>query len=468
MMSDKLSLTELQLIIRDSLYTALPGFYWVTAEIADIRENYAGHCYLELVEKHPDEVNLRSKARAVIWSNRYRFIEHLFEQVTGESLRPGLKVLVHIKIEYHEIYGLSLVINDIDPAFTLGEMAVRRQQIIRKLEEDGVISMNRDLEFPILPKRIAIISSKNAAGLTDFLKHLSSNSFGYRFNTAFFESAMQGTDTETDIISALNRISEHPGLFDVVVIVRGGGSQSDLSWFDNYNIAYHITQFPLPVITGIGHEKDLSVTDLVSHRSEKTPTAVADFLINTMSATEEHFLGIYNQISELSLAIIDESKTRLDSGRMRLIPVARMKLNSEKDRLSGRMIRLINTGKDFLVREEITPANHTSRLISTVRTFTGNLLSNLGKMEAAIFNGSLTLNRHKEKEINSLNNSLNLLSPVNVLKRGYTITTLNGKILTSSEMVNNDDQIDTLFSDGKVSSRVTEARQINRGRTLKK
>jgi exodeoxyribonuclease VII large subunit len=323
-MNDKLSLTELQLIIRDSLYIAHPGLYWVTAEISDIRENFTGHCYLELVEKLPDDVNLRSKVRAVIWSNRYRFIKRLFEDATGESLKSGLKVLVHIKIEYHEVYGLSLVINDIDPAFTLGEMAVKRQQIIRKLEKDGVFFMNKELLFPILPKRIAVISSKNAAGFTDFLKHLGSNSFGYKFHVALFEAAMQGTETESGIISALNRISENIEHFDLVVIVRGGGSQSDLSWFDNYNIAYHVTQFPLPVVTGIGHEKDMSVTDMVANRSEKTPTAVADFLIATMAGTEENLLNIYNAISALSLSMIEEVRTVVDANRLKLISLASM------------------------------------------------------------------------------------------------------------------------------------------------
>ena len=463
-MNDKLSLTELQLIIRDSLYMALPGLYWVTAEISDIKENFAGHCYLELVEKHPDDVNLRSKVRAVIWSNRYRFIKRLFEDVTGESLRPGLKVLVHIKIEYHEIYGLSLVISDIDPAFTMGEMAIRRQQIIRKLEEDGVISMNRDLQFPILPNRIAVISSKNAAGLTDFLKHLNSNSFGYKFHVALFEAAMQGSDTESSIISALDRISEQLALFDIVVIVRGGGSQSDLSWFDNYNIAYHVTQFPLPVITGIGHEKDMSVIDLVAHRSEKTPTAVADLLITAMAETEEHLISLFKEISSLSLTLIAESGTMIESGRIKLISLASIKLNSERERLSGRMIRLINRGKDFIVRAGITPANSSSRLKSVVRNFTGNKRSDLVNTELSLIKNALAYTRQKENELSSLNNSLNLLSPLNVLKRGYTITSKNGKMLTSSELVKNGDPIDTLFSDGTIRSTVTRSQGNDNGK----
>jgi len=275
-MNEKLSLTELQLIIKDSLYLALPDMYWVVAEISEIKENYNGHCYLELVEKHPDEISIRSRVKAVIWSSRYRFIKSFFENSAGESLRDGLKILIRVKIEYHEIYGLSLVINDIDPAFTIGEMALKRQQILKKLEDEGVITMNRDLDFPVVPQRIAVISSANAAGYTDFMKHLKENSFGYVFYTALIETPMQGRETESGLIKALERIASHLDKFDLAVIIRGGGSQTDLSWFDNYNIAYYITQFPLPVITGIGHEKDLSVTDIVAHRSLKTPTAVAD------------------------------------------------------------------------------------------------------------------------------------------------------------------------------------------------
>ena len=272
-MDGKLTLTELQLIIKDSLYMALPDMYWVIAEISEIRENYNGHCYMELVEKHPDEISIRSRVKAVIWSSRYRFIKSFFENSTRESLREGIKILVRAKIDYHEIYGLSLVINDIDPAFTIGEMALKRQMILKKLEEEGVLTMNKELDFPLVPQRIAIISSSNAAGYTDFMKHLTGNSFGYVFYTALFETPMQGSETEAGVIRALEKIAGHPEKFDLAVIIRGGGSQTDLSWFDNYNIAFYITQFPLPVITGIGHEKDLSVADIVAYRSLKTPTA---------------------------------------------------------------------------------------------------------------------------------------------------------------------------------------------------
>ncbi|OFY63226.1 MAG: exodeoxyribonuclease VII large subunit, partial [Bacteroidetes bacterium RBG_13_42_15] len=367
-MDGKLTLTELQLIIKDSLYMALPDMYWVIAEISEIRENYNGHCYMELVEKHPDEISIRSRVKAVIWSSRYRFIKSFFENSTRESLREGIKILVRAKIDYHEIYGLSLVINDIDPAFTIGEMALKRQMILKKLEEEGVLTMNKELDFPLVPQRIAIISSSNAAGYTDFMKHLTGNSFGYVFYTALFETPMQGSETEAGVIRALEKIADHPEKFDLAVIIRGGGSQTDLSWFDNYNIAFYITQFPLPVITGIGHEKDLSVADIVAYRSLKTPTAVADFLIECMNNAEISLIEMSKKIIEKSRFILEESKIHIDSSRLKLIPVARMLISEFKEELSGILIDMINTGKEYIMRAGLLPVNHKSRLISGARS----------------------------------------------------------------------------------------------------
>jgi exodeoxyribonuclease VII large subunit len=409
-MNDKLSLTELQLVIRDSLYAALPGMYWVTAEISEIRENYSGHCYLELVEKHPDDVNVRAKIKGVIWSNRYRFIRALFESVTGDSLKAGQKILVRAKLEYHEIYGISLVINDIDPAFTMGELAIKRQQIIRKLEEEGVFTMNKELEMNPVPRRIAVISSRNAAGYTDFITHLTGNKYGYAFSVALFEAAMQGNDTEQSVIDALNRISEKINLFDTVVIIRGGGSQTDLSWFDNYNIAFHVTQFPLPVITGIGHEKDLSVTDLVSWRSEKTPTAVADFLTGSLVSFEENIIEMASEIISYSSEIIGMGRTQLETARSRLIPLARMMVTSEKARLSE-MIRGMR-----------------SAIRSTIKE-----------------NGTY---------IENISASVSLLDPQKILRRGYTITSVNGIIVKTMTLLEEDDIIDTRFADGSVKSKI--------------
>lgn len=409
-MNEKLSLTELQLVIRDSLYLALPGFYWITAEISELKENYAGHCYLELIEKQSDEKNVKARARAVAWSNRYRFLSTFFRDATGESLSAGMKILVRIKVEYHELYGLSLVVSDIDPAYTIGEMALKRQMIIRRLEEEGVISMNRDLDFPLLPQRIAVISSVNAAGYRDFISQLKGNNYKYVFYTALFEAVMQGTETEQSVISALDRISEHTGLFDVVAIIRGGGSQSDLSWFDNYNLAFHVTQFPLPVITGIGHEKDLSVTDLVASRALKTPTAVADFLIEKAVDAEAGLNEMILQITELTRSELEESRNLLESLR----------------------IRMMSATVSVAAARNLMIDRHKSDLRKSTMNFLEKTKTRVGMLES----------------------TLGILDPENVLRRGYSITTLNGRLLKSVAEVGADDVIDTRLNDGVIKSRV--------------
>jgi exodeoxyribonuclease VII large subunit len=409
-MNEKLSLTDLQQVIKDSLYMALPDFYWVTAEISEIKVNYTGHCYLELIEKQPDEKNVKSRVRAVIWGNRYRFLSSFFKDAAGESLMEGMKILVRIKIEYHELYGLSLVISDIDPSYTIGEMALKRQMIIRRLEEEGVISMNRELGFPLLPQRIAVISSGNAAGYGDFISHLKGNGYKYIFYTALFETVMQGTETEQSVISALDRIADNHGLFDVVAIIRGGGSQSDLSWFDNYNIAFHVTQFPIPVITGIGHEKDLSVTDLVASQALRTPTAVADFLIGQTANAEAGLNEMIVEINEITRSAIDENRSHIESLRIKMISAAGTIASGKKlmvDRLSGDLVK------------------GTVNLLEKIKTRMSVLESTLG-----------------------------ILDPENVLRRGYSITTLDGRLIKSVAEVGADDIIDTRLNDGMINSKV--------------
>ncbi|HQG56219.1 MAG TPA: exodeoxyribonuclease VII large subunit [Bacteroidales bacterium] len=453
-MNEKLSLTELQQVIRDSLYAALPGFYWVFAEISEAKENYAGHCYLELIEKHPDEINIRARVRAVIWNTRYRFLKSFFESTTGETLRPGIKILVRVKIEYHEVYGLSLVINDIDPAFTLGDMAIKRQQILRRLEEEGVITMNKELELTIAPQRIAVISSKTAAGYQDFVRHLKENIYGYGFSITLFEAVMQGAETEQSVISALDRISEQYEKFDVAVIIRGGGAQSDLSWFDNYNIAYHITQFPLPVITGIGHEKDISVTDIVAYHALKTPTAVADYLIEKMVSAENLLMQLADEISEAVNEIIDSKKERLTSFMTRIIPVSNRLISAVRTDLSVKLVDLVTNVRNRLGREEIFLADVKKKIESASRNYTSSRERDLSRAGELIRINTINLLKSIEARIKSMSESLNILSPDNVLKRGYTITVLNGIIVSSVDKIKPEDEIDTFFHDGKIKSRV--------------
>jgi len=458
-MTEKVSLTELQLIIRDSLYVSLPDFYWVTAEISELKENSAGHCYIELIEKNPDEKNVRARVRAIIWSNRYRFIKAFFENSTNETLREGLKILVKIKVEYHELYGLSLIISDIDPAFTIGDMAMKRQLIIKRLEEDGVFSMNKELEIPLIPQRIAIISSKNAAGYTDFIRQLKGNAFGYVFYTALVETSMQGTDTESGVINALDQIALNYHLFDLVVIIRGGGSQSDLSWFDSYNIAYHVTQFPLPVLTGIGHDKDISVTDLVASKSLKTPTAVADFLINSVAEAENYIIEKGTDIIDASRKIIERYKNRLETSAVKIYPVTRIMLTAVRENLSATTIEINNKGKNLIYKASLIPSGLHSRLISEVRSVLSVEKRDLDMYNQNLRTMAFSILSSTNLRMLGMESNLQLLNPENVLSRGYTITSINGKVLKGKYSIKSDDIIDTQFIDGIIRSRVIDEKR---------
>ena len=279
-----LSLTELNRNIKQALRDALPETYWVRAETSEVRVNsYSGHCYLEFIEKDERTGQVAARARGTIWAQQYAVIRPYFEEETGRPFTSGLKVLVRVAVDFHELYGLSLTVHDIDPSFTVGDLVRRRKEIIRQLQADGVFDLNRSLPFSPRPQRIAVISSATAAGYEDFTDQLLGNEYGFPFYVRLYPALMQGERTEASIIAALDRIYAVREAFDVVVIIRGGGSTADLSSFDSYALAANCAQFPLPIITGIGHERDDTVVDLVAHTRLKTPTAVAAFLIDCMA-----------------------------------------------------------------------------------------------------------------------------------------------------------------------------------------
>ncbi|MCK9305642.1 MAG: exodeoxyribonuclease VII large subunit [Bacteroidales bacterium] len=312
-MTDKVQLTlfQLQEQIRGSIESEMEGKYWVKAEISDIKNHPAGHCYLELIDKPSEEKPVSARAQAIIWSSSYRLIKPYFETSAGSSLSKGMHILVMVQVQYSPLYGLSLIITDIDPSYTVGELEVARQRTINRLREEGMLDLNGSLSLPSLPRRIAVVSSASAAGYADFLKHLHFNEYGFAYKTELFEALMQGENAPLTIVKALERVAERMTEFDVVLIIRGGGSSHDLSCFDDYELSLNIAQFPLPVITGIGHEQDYHVADMVAHTSVKTPTAAADFLIDI-------FAGEQQQIDYLSRMIRQALSGRISGENNRL------------------------------------------------------------------------------------------------------------------------------------------------------
>lgn len=297
---EHISLLQLLETVRDSLQESFYECVWVRAEISELKQNRSGHCYLTLVEKDRDSDLLLAKVPAIVWAATYRTLKPYFFSATGSDLAVGMNVLVKVQVQYSEMYGLSLIIYDIDPSFTVGGLELARKKTIERLKADGMFDMNSTLELPVLPRRLAVITSETAAGYRDFMRQLHENEYGFSFSTELFPAIMQGTDAPASIIGALDAVLERAGDFDAVLVLRGGGGAMDLVCFDDYDLAVNVAQFPLPVLTGIGHDHDYHVIDMVANISVKTPTALADFIVD-MFAQEGYRVDSIAQRLHLAL-----------------------------------------------------------------------------------------------------------------------------------------------------------------------
>jgi len=379
------SLLELCGWIQDVVGNDMPDRYWVRAEIASM--SVRGHCYMELVEKSENGI-LAAKMRATCWSNVYALLSAYFAQETGQSLHVGLQVLLEVSVEYHAVYGLSLNVWSIDPTYTLGDLAKQRQATIRQLTEDGVMELQRALEVPSLPRRVAVISSADAAGYGDFCDQLKHNRFGFAFVTQLYPAVVQGDTAARSIINALGAIAAQEEEWDVVVIIRGGGASTDLSCFDDYMLASHCAQFPLPIVAGIGHTRDVSVVDMVVHTSVKTPTAAAEWLVERVAEQVERVGGL----------------------QLRLERAVQGAVNKEKNRLVVYHQRMMSAVYQVLAREK-------------------------GKL-------------------NLWQKTVELHSPERIYRMGYSLTTVNGKVVRGAQDVAKGDMIETHLRDGVIQSEV--------------
>ena len=310
MQNDRLTLRQLNLMVQDAIEMQLPDEYWVEAEISECRER-SGHCYMELIEKDEQTNTPVARASAKCWRQTWQMVSPYFERTTGQPLRAGLKVLFRVYAQFHEAYGFSWIVTDIDPTYTLGDMARKRQEIIRQLKEEGIFDLQRELHIPLFAKRIAVISAAGAAGYGDFCRQLEENDYGFRFETTLFPAIMQGEQVEVSVIHALNNIYERTSEFDVICILRGGGATADLSGFDTLALAENVAQFPLPIITGIGHDRDESILDMVSNTRVKTPTAAAALLIDNLKQVLER-LNMAQQRLNMVGHLFSDARHRLE------------------------------------------------------------------------------------------------------------------------------------------------------------
>ena len=309
-----MTLLQLQQRIKQGIESSVPAPVWITAEIGEMNIHGSGHCYLDLIDygaSGEKSQRVEAKARGVIWSSSFRMLKPYFENTTGARLAKGLNVLVKVQVAYSNLYGLSLNIIDIDPSFTVGALEMQRNRTIQRLKDEGCMDMNGQLDLPALPRRLAVVSSATAAGYRDFMKHMGENEYGFRFSTTLFPALMQGEEAPSSIICALDAIAARADEFDAVVIIRGGGAAMDLVCFDDYELAVNIAQFPLPVITGIGHDHDYHIADMVAHTWLKTPTAVADFFVEVFMQQEQYIMHLFQRISLTLTQKISVERERL-------------------------------------------------------------------------------------------------------------------------------------------------------------
>lgn len=424
-----LTLYELNSMVRDVVELGMPGSYWVEAELSEVRER-SGHCYMELVQKDLTGNSTVARASARCWRSTWASVRPGFEQVTGEHFRAGLKVLLQVHAQFHENFGFSWIVTDIDPAYTLGDMARRRQEIIRILKEEGVFDLNKELCLSLFASRIAVVSSESAAGYGDFCNQLDTNAYGFAFSVRLFPAVMQGERTEGSIISALDAINSEADDFDCVVIIRGGGAVSDLSAFDSLALAENVANFPLPVITGIGHERDESVLDMVANKRVKTPTAAAALLIENLKHTYDRIVQAQERISVSVSRRMDYERVRLErvSGR---IPVLFSLVKTRQQARIDSLFARVGAAAGRIVAEE--------RL----------RLDRLSVALAPAVRQRLSAENHR---LELLGQRISVVDPAILLRRGYSITLHNGRAVYSSDQLSDGDVIETRLAEGNVRS----------------
>lgn len=432
-MEEALTLYELNGQVRETIEKSFPCEYWLQAELSDVRANSSGHCYVEFIQKEEHGNSILAKARGTIWSNVYRMLKPYFEKETGQTFAAGLTVLVKVSISFHELYGYSLVVTDIDPAYTLGDMARRRREILNRLQEEGVLELNKELEMPFPAQRIAVISSPTAAGYGDFCHQLQHNAKGFVFYVKLFPALMQGDGVEDSVIAALDEIYKEQNLWDVVVLIRGGGSTSDLSGFDTYNLAANCAQYPLPLLVGLGHERDETVIDDVAHTSVKTPTAAAAFLIDRMQKVADLIHESQSYIITIIQQRVNEEKMRLQNRMMKLPSYILQRVADEKLRIQQQQNHLVQVYSNRVQKEK----NHIYILQQNIPIWIKQIIERE--------NHRLQLQEQKVKAE----------SPERVLSRGYTLTLKDGKVVTDITALQAGDQLVSRFAKGEVTSIVS-------------
>ena len=460
-MSEKQVFTLQQVVrsIKKTLEDRYSQNYWVKAEMHKLNRYPSGHAFPELVQK--DENKIVAQITGTIWKQQLERINTKFIEVVKEPLREGTTLLLLVKINYSETFGLGLQILDIDPSFSLGELQKQREETLRKLAKEGLLNLNQKLHFPLLPKRVAIISADSSKGLSDFLQVLQENEKSYFIFTHLFNAYLQGDVAVQSIISALKKIKRVKDHFDIVIIVRGGGAEVGMTCYNNYDLCKAIAEFPLPVLTGIGHSTNLNVAEMVSFRNEITPTKLAEFLLQTFREFEQETKRLNREMIAHSLQLIDKTKQDFN-GQVRVFKHASLRFtDSLKNELNQQIIELKNTTRYFLKNENdaVLSLKNDYRIVTKeIITAERNTLSLISK---PIKGSLLHFFERKESDLEQLEKTVNILNPSNVLQRGYSLTLLNGKILSAKNKPKKGDLIESKTNSLTLFSRVEKTSKSN-------
>ena len=423
------TLFELNNLVREVISSTLSEEYWVEAELSEVHE-VRGHCYMELIQKELFSNTPVAKASAKCWKNKWTLLREKFQKVTREGLKPGMKVLLKVYADFHEAYGFAWIVTDINPEFTMGDMARKRQEIIDTLKREGVFELQKELVLPQFAQRIAVISSENAAGYGDFCHQLADNPQQLKFYTRLFPAVMQGEGVEESVIAALNSINENIEKFDAVVIIRGGGATSDLSGFDTLRLAENVANFPIPIITGIGHDRDESIVDMVAHTKVKTPTAAAALLIDHLNLVLERLLDAQ---AELIAAVRHRSE----------LEQARLVRMSEKIPM---LFSLVKT------RQEQRIERHLANITASLNDKLSREHHRLSLIESQLAPTLLQQLTRENYRLQLLQQRLEALNPRRLLQRGYSITLCKGKVVKNARQLKAGDEIETKLANGKITS----------------
>ena len=449
------TLKEIGELIYQTVTNVFNQPFWVVAEINKITYHRSGHTYLELIEKDEKTDNIVAQMRAMVWRSDYEPVIASFEKQTNTKLKQGMKILLLATLNYHKVYGLSLYISAIDPNYTLGDLVKRRKEIIQRLKQQGLLELNKQKPLPFVPQKIAVISSDTAAGLQDFLNQLKNNEYGFAFYTKLFTAYMQGNAAENSIIQALTQIKAEYYRFDIVVILRGGGSKTDLSAFDSEQLAIEVAQFPLPIIVGIGHTTDQSVLDTVAHTSLKTPTAVADFILSAASNYFAKIQQLYNQILSDTEKILNQHKSTLEKLNLKLNHSAKkliMLYQYDLEKIRSK----INNLKNIPNKEKQKLLKLHNSLIQSANKLIWQNSSKIKSLNTALKTAVNQRFTEQKNHLKQLQIFFDQNDPQKILKKGFSITLLNGKAITSADQIPLNSQIKTLLYKGQIISTVKQ------------